>query len=78
MSDGLNWKPIDTAPKDGRPVWVRGWDWGNENKERHYGWVFWDDRVDEWREGFSGENTRGSMMQYLTDWLAPVDNSGGT
>ena len=36
------WQPIETAPKDGRPVWVRGNDWGEDAGPNHYGWAYFD------------------------------------
>ena len=37
------WQPIETAPKDGMPVWVRGWDWGKPGTSHHAGFAYWND-----------------------------------
>lgn len=70
--DELDWKPIDTAPRDGRPIWVRGWNWGNESQGRHYSWAYWNGT--DWQAA----GAEASHLKYLTDWLPPVDKSGGT
>ena len=59
-----NWKPIDSAPKDSRPLWVRGWDWGKPDTHRHYGFAHWNG--DGWYWAVSGETT--SKASHITDW----------
>lgn len=60
MSD---WQPIDTAPKDGRPVWARGWDYGHEGTFRHAGWVYFVNTGWQWA------GAEHSYATHLTDWL---------
>lgn len=60
------WAPIDQAPKDGSPIWGRGWDWGKADTTRHYGWYFWQEPEDDlpgWR------CTDGTCAAYLTDFM---------
>jgi len=28
----MNWQPIETAPKDGSPVWAKGYNYGSKRK----------------------------------------------
>lgn len=57
------WQPMSSAPKDGSPVWARGWDWGKPNTTRHSGWVFWNDGNWCW----AGDETNHAT--HLTDYL---------
>lgn len=59
----MDWQPIETAPKDGRPVWVRGQDWGKFGNARHFGWAFFDGDVWKWADA-----ARGNAV-YLTEWM---------
>jgi hypothetical protein len=59
-----SWELIDTAPKDGSPVWARGWDWGKSDSTRHYGWVFWGGDGG-WFWAGEGDST----AEHLTDWM---------
>lgn len=61
------WLPIDSAPQDGRPVWVRGWDWGKPNTSRHFGWVHWDGMNWCW----AGSDPHSGHATHLTDWRQP-------
>lgn len=63
----MTWKPIDTAPMDGRPVWVRGWDWGKPDGSRHCCFAYWDG--EKWREAASADS---SILTHLTEWLPPT------
>lgn len=58
----MDWRTIDSAPKDGRPIWGRGWDWGKPDTSRHYGWVFFNDGLWQWERD-------GSAATHLTEWL---------
>jgi len=62
--DNLNWLPISQAPKDGYPVWCRGFDFGVETNDRHYTWAFWNGT--DWCSP-SCEGT-ASVLQYLSDF----------
>lgn len=68
MPDANKWEPIETAPKDCRPVWARGWDHGMCNTTRHYAWVYFDGG--EWR--FAGHER--SFAKHLTDWMKSQDD----
>lgn len=57
------WQPIESAPKDGSPVWARGHNWGNPSNARHYGWVFFCDGAWLWAEPDGGEAT------HIDEWL---------
>lgn len=63
--DALNWKPMDTAPKDGRPVWARGNNHGDPSWGQHCAWVYWDDG--EWAGPLHGEETE--RFTFLAEWL---------
>jgi hypothetical protein len=57
-----DWKSIDTAPKDGTWVKVRGWDFGVPGNKRHYAIAFFENA--DWNEVGSD----GCLLYYLTDW----------
>ncbi len=64
MSRDMEWQDINTAPKDGRPVWVTGWDFGAEDGSRHYCWAYY--HGGEWLE----PNSAGaSELTHLTHWM---------
>lgn len=56
------WQPIETAPKDGMPVWVRGWDWGKPGTSHHAGFAYWDDGRWVWY------GPDGGTATYLVEW----------
>ncbi len=56
------WQPIETAPKDGTWLKVRGWDFNNPGGRRHYAIAYYDYGV--WNE----VGSVGGQLQYLTDW----------
>lgn len=63
MTD-TTWQPIDTAPKNQTPVWVRGWDWGRSQAgKRHYCWAYWDGS--NWIEA---KVIEPATLDFLTDW----------
>lgn len=64
----MNWKPITGAPRDGRPIWARGWNFGKQDKGSHYGWVYFDEAEQNWMWA-GGE----SLATHLTDYL---ENAG--
>ncbi len=67
LTDGLGaWQPITTAPLDGRPVWVRGNNYGDATRGRHFCWA-WFDGID-WLSAEVGEGGPSKLL-YLTDWL---------
>jgi hypothetical protein len=61
----MKWLPIDTAPKDGRPVWVRGNNWGDPANGIHCGWGWWNGS--NWTDANMSEP--GGLLTHLTDWL---------
>lgn len=63
------WRTIESAPKDGSPVWARGWDWGKPGTTRHVGWVYWNG--DQW--AWSSGSSEPSFATHLTDWM-PSDS----
>ncbi len=58
-----NWRPIDSAPKDGRPVWARGNNWGDPSKGRHCQWAYWDGA--DW----IAAGVDGATLTYLIEWM---------
>jgi hypothetical protein len=57
------WAPLSSAPHDGRPVWVRGKDWGDPVKPYHCVWAYFVEG--EWRSAEVG----WSVLHYLVEWL---------
>ena len=62
----MRWEPIETAPRDGRPVWVEGHNWGDPDCGIHRNWAWWDGSG--WREA-GGEGM--VHLKYLTRWFNP-------
>jgi len=60
----VNWRNIASAPTDGRPVWVRGYDYGDNTKAQHYTWAYWNGT--EWRS--ASHRGESSTLLYLTGW----------
>lgn len=59
------WQPIETAPRDGSPVWVKGYNYGNPNSGEHRTWAWWDGNG--WVDAFAiGES---SVLTYLVEWM---------
>lgn len=63
MSDNSEWQTIESAPRDGRPVWVTGWNFGKVDGERHYCWAYW--HGDQWNSA----DAEPSHLQHLTHWM---------
>jgi hypothetical protein len=61
----MNWKPIDTAPKDARPVWVRGHDYGDSERDLHYGWAHFHPKKERW---LWADSTPVEAL-YIAEWL---------
>ncbi len=57
-----NWKPIDTAPKNGGPVWVRGNNNGKPEHGHHHTWAYWDG--EHWIDAAGGET-----LTFLVEWM---------
>jgi hypothetical protein len=56
------WKPIDSAPKDGTWIKVRGHDFGDKTRKRHYAIAFYEN-------GFWNEvGSEGGLLYYLDGW----------
>lgn len=67
QNEGLcDWQPIDTAPRDGRPVWARGDNWGHQEKGQHCCWA-WHDGAN-WKSADSDEDGQ-TTLAYLREWL---------
>ncbi|OGT59730.1 MAG: hypothetical protein A3E01_04515 [Gammaproteobacteria bacterium RIFCSPHIGHO2_12_FULL_63_22] len=64
----MNWLPIDDAPKDGRPVWARGNNFGDAAQGQHFTWAYWNGH--EWNAPIDATNTHGSPLNlvYLTHY----------
>lgn len=60
------WQSIETAPKDGRPVWARGYNRGNRSAGMHTGFVYWDGEEWMW-----GGHLSGNHAIYVHEWLPP-------
>ncbi len=58
----MNWQPIETAPKDGRPVWARGYDYGDKSQGEHRRWAWWNGRY--WQDA-----SDDSILTHLTEWM---------
>lgn len=56
------WKSIETAPTDGRPVWTKGYNWGDESKGTHCQWAYWDGA------NWMSPGADGSTLLYLVQW----------
>lgn len=61
------WESLETAPKDGTWIKVRGRDFGHANGRRHYAIAFYED--DNWNEVGSA----GGLLYYLDSWQ-PLSN----
>lgn len=54
---------MSVAPKTDNPLWVRGFNFGDPTRGRHYCWAYWNGH--KWIEaGASDEST----LQFLTEW----------
>lgn len=60
------WQPIATAPTDGRPVWVRGNNFGDELQGWHCCWAWWDGH--SWRAAGDGRGEDSELL-FLVLWL---------
>ena len=56
------WKPIETAPKDGTWITARGHNWGDRTRGRHMRTAYWDGSV--WRDAADEDTT----LSYLIEW----------
>jgi|GEM_PF-5340035 len=62
----MEWQPIETAPKDGRPVWAKGNNWGKTDAGEHFCWVYWDG--DSWQSQSCSDHGSSTML-YLVAWM---------
>jgi len=62
----MQWQPIETAPKDGSPVWVKGYNFGDAENGEHRCWAWWNGNY--WCDAVACDPT---MMTHLTHWLQP-------
>ena len=63
-----DWKPIETAPRDGTWIKVRGRDFGDSTRKRHYAIAFYEDR--NWNE----VGSEGGLLYYLDGWKPLIDS----
>jgi hypothetical protein len=61
------WQTIDTAPKDGTWIKVRGHDFGDRTRRRHYAIAFYD------HENWNEVGSEGGLLYYLDGWQ-PLSN----
>lgn len=65
------WASMATAPRDGRPVWARGFDYGEPNNNAFCGWVYW--LYGAWR--WAGTERQGAnvfdWLPAATPWMEP-------
>jgi hypothetical protein len=67
MNDEINWQPMDTAPKNGMPIWVRGHDHGLPDGDMHCTIAWW--AGNHWRAA-ALEYPRGAVkLEYLDGWV---------
>lgn len=68
---GSEWRPIETAPKDGTIILVTGWNYGKPGTERHYAIASYAGGV--WAEGSDwvedSEWNKPGVLKYLTHWM---------
>lgn len=64
----MEWQPISTAPTDGRPVWVKGDNWGNPMDGQHRCWAWWDGH--SWRAAGVGDGEDSELL-FLVSWWRP-------
>jgi hypothetical protein len=62
MGEMSEWQPIDSAPKDGTWLKVRGHDYGDRTRKRHYAIAFYDNGI--WNE----VGSEGGLLYYLDGW----------
>lgn len=67
------WKPIDTAPKDGRPIFAMGHNYGNPKAGEHRCWCWWDGM--NWRSVGDGSEEPAELL-YLFVWWDPSADGG--
>ena len=68
----MSWQPITTAPKDGLPIRVRGFNFGEPARGRHYADAIWKDR------GWVHAGDHLHALHFLTDWKPIIANSRET
>lgn len=64
------WKTIETAPKDGSPIWARGYDYGEKKNAMHYCWAWFDGK--SWRASTMTPEGQ-AVLSYLVEWVSLSD-----
>lgn len=60
------WQPLENAPKDGSPVWARGFEFGNKDSGVIAGWIYWNEDAGAWVwAGFDKRYTHRLTEFYL-------------
>jgi hypothetical protein len=70
MERYMNWQPVETAPKDGSPVWLKGNNWGDPQKGIHCTWGWWDG--ENWIQAGADECT----LTHVFEWLPNATTVG--
>ena len=60
------WHPIETALKNGSPIWVRGYNYGQSAQGYHCCWAWWDGA--NWIGSDMTEDGQ-TILLHLVEWM---------